>query len=283
LSVATHVVGYLALAVLVGGLFFISVLWPAGAGDRRTRRVLVVATLTGGAAATAAVYVAVRQVAPLPFRDAIAEHFGRVSLSLALMWLLAVVVVVAVLQSPEAVRRPAWRIGALAVAVGLIRTTGMSAHATQGADPVLGVLVDFLHLCAVSAWVGGLVVLLVGLLPRRDLSELELVVPRFSKVAATSVVVLISSGTVLAVRVIGSVAGLFDTHYGHLLLVKLVLVGVVLLVALVSKRWVEKSLGRAVSADRGVAAFVASVSAETALVVAVLGVASVLVTANPGT
>jgi len=283
LSITTHVVGYLALAVLLGGLFFVSVLWPAGAGDRRTRRVLVAATLAGGAAATAAVYVAVRQVAPLPFRDAIAQHFGRVSVSLALMWLLAVVVVVAVLQSPGAVRRPAWRIGALIVAVGLIRTTGMSAHGTQGTDPVLGVLVDFLHLTAVSAWVGGLVVLLVGLLPRRDLTELELVVPRFSKVAATSVALVIVSGTVLAVRVVGSVAALFDTHYGHLLLVKLALVGLVLLVALVSKRWVEQRLAHAGSADGGVSAFVASVSVETALVVIVLGVASVLVTANPGT
>jgi putative copper export protein/methionine-rich copper-binding protein CopC len=284
LSVLSHVVGYLAMAVLLGGLFFLSVLWPAGAGDPRTRRVLVVATLAGGAAATVAVFVAVRQVAPLPFREAIAQHFGRVSVALALMWLLAVVVVVAVLQSPAAVRRPAWRVGALVVAIGLIRATGMSAHATQGNDAVVGVLVDFLHLCAVSAWVGGLVVLLVGVLPRRELAELALVVPRFSRVALVSVGLVITSGVVLAVRVVGSVDGLFTTHYGHVLLVKLTLVGLVLLVGLLSKRWVEQALAQVVALQPGstVSSFVASVAAETFLVIAVLGVASLLVTANPG-
>ncbi|MFL6022766.1 MAG: copper resistance CopC/CopD family protein [Marmoricola sp.] len=285
LSVLTHVVGYLAMAVLLGGMFFVSVLWPVGARDRRTRAVLVSALLAGGASAVTAVYIAVHQVAPLPFRDAVAQHFGRVSVALALMWLLAVVVVVALLQAPGAVRRPAWRIGALVVGIGLIRTTGMSAHGTQGSHATLGVLVDFLHLAAVSAWVGGLVVLLVGLLPRRELAEIERVVPRFSKVAATSVVLVLISGTLLAIRVIGSVGGIFTTHYGHVLLVKLTLVGLVLLVALVSKRWVEKTLAEAVSVGRNsaVRSFMASVGAETALVVAVLGVASLLVTSNPGT
>ncbi|MFL6159799.1 MAG: copper resistance CopC/CopD family protein [Marmoricola sp.] len=285
LSVLAHVVGYLAMAVLLGGLFFISMLWPAGARDSRTRRVLVAATLAGGAAAATSVYIAVRQAAPLAFRDTIAQHFGRVSIALALMWLLAVVVLVAVLQNPATVRRAAWRLGALAVGVGLIRATGMSAHATQGNDAALGVLVDFLHLAAVSTWIGGLVVLLVGLLPRRELHELEQVVPRFSKVAATSVFLVLLSGTLLAIRVVGSVGDVFTTHYGHVLLVKLTLVGLVLLAAMFSKNWVEGNLADAVIADRrtAVGSFIVSVGVEVCLVVAVLGVASLLVISHPGT
>ena len=285
LSVTTHVVGYLSMAVLLGGLFFVSVLWPEGARDRRTRLVLVVATLAGGVAATTAVYVATRQVAPLPFRDAVAQHFGRVSVALAVMWLLAGVVVVSLLQLPGSVRRSAWRVGALVVGAGLIRATGMSAHGTQGRDAVVGVVVDFAHLTAVSTWIGGLVVLLVGLLPRRDLAELQRVVPRFSTVAATSVALVVVSGTILAVRIIGSVGALFGTHYGHVLLVKLALVGLVVLVALVSKRWVARTLTGAVATGRSspVGSFLASVGAETALVIGVLAVASVLVTSNPGT
>jgi copper transport protein len=284
LSVLAHVVGYLAMAVLLGGLFFVSALWPAGARDRRTRALLVLSTLAGGAAAATAVFVATRQVAPLSFREAVAQHFGRVSVALALMWLLASVVVVALLQAPDAVRRPAWRVGAVVVAIGLVRATGMSAHGTQGPGAALGVLVDFLHLTAVSAWVGGLVVLLIGVLPRRELLELERIVPRFSRVAATCVVLVIVSGTILAMRIIGSVDGILSTHYGHVLLVKLALVTLVLLAALVSKRWVEQTLADAVAAERSsaVASIAASVGAETLLVISVLAAASVLVTASPG-
>jgi len=284
LSVATHLVGYLAMAVLLGGLFFIAVLWPAGARDRRTRLLLGTATAVGLASAVVAVFVATEQVAPLPFREAIAQHFGRVSVALALMWLLATVVVVAVVQQPDSVRRAAWRVGALVVAIGMIRATGMSAHGTQGSHATTGILVDFLHLTAVSAWVGGLAVLTIGLLPRRQLDELAEVVPRFSRVAATSVVLLVATGVVLAWQLIGSVGDLFSTDYGRILILKVVLIGAVLVAATASKRWVDHRLA-AVAVDgngRAVRYFVASVGTEAVLVLAVLGAASVLVTSSPG-
>ncbi|MFL6060059.1 MAG: copper resistance CopC/CopD family protein [Marmoricola sp.] len=284
LSVVCHVVGYLAMAILLGGLFFVSVLWPSGARDRRTRALITSATLAGVLAAAGGVYVSVRQVAPLGFADAIALHFGRVSVALALMWLLASVLVVGLLQNPGAVVRPAWRVAAVVVGAGLVRATGMSAHATQGTHATTGLVVDFLHLVGVSAWVGGLAVLTVGLLPRRRLDELEAVVPRFSRVAATSVVLIVLSGVVLAWELLGSVGALFSTHYGHLLLVKLVLVGFVLLAAMASKRWVGRTLTSAARSGRSdaIGALAASVGAETALVVGVLGLASLLVTSNPG-
>jgi copper transport protein len=284
LSVLTHVVGYLAMAVMLGGLFFVSVLWPAGAAERRTRMLIGSAVVAGLLSAAGSVYVTTQQVTPLSFRDAIAQHFGRVSVALTLMWLLASVVVVGMMQHPGVVRRTAWRLGAVVVGAGLIRAVGMSAHDTQGAHQVSGVIVDFLHLTAVSAWVGGLVVLTVGLLPRRRLGELEEVVPRFSRVAATSVALVVASGVVMAWQLVGSVGDLFSTHYGRVLLVKLLLVGFVLLAAVASKRWVSRTLASAVAADRNgaIGSIVASVGAETALVIGVLGVASLLVTSNPG-
>jgi copper transport protein len=284
LSVVAHLFGYLAMAVLIGGLFFISALWPAGARDPRTRVLLGTAAAVGVASAIASIYVTTRQVAPLTFRDAIAQHFGRVSIALTLMWMLTSIVIVAMLQQPDVVRRTAWRFSAIVVCGGLIRAVGMSAHGTQGTHATLGLLIDFLHLSAVSAWVGGLAVMSVGLLPRRRLDELEIVVPRFSKVAATSVVLVITSGVLLAWEVIGSLHGLWSTHYGHILIVKVGLVSGVVLAAMVSKRWVERTLASAVSAGSSseIGSFVASVGAETALVIAVLGAASVLVTASPG-
>ena len=56
---------------------------------------------------------------------------------MTLLWLLAAVVVVSVLQSgADAVRRLPWRVGALVVAFGLVRATGMNAHAGQSSDPL---------------------------------------------------------------------------------------------------------------------------------------------------
>lgn len=283
LSVLTRTTGYLAMAVMLGGLFFVSVLWPAGARERRTRVLIGSATVVGALSALGAVWVTTEQ-SDLAFRDAVAQHFGRVSVALALTWFLASVVVVGMLQNPASVRRTAWRVSAVVVGIGLVRATGMSAHDTQGAHQVSGLFADFLHLTAVSAWVGGLAVMSIGLLPRRRLAELEEVVPKFSKVAATSVALVVVSGTVMAWQLIGSVDGLFSTHYGRVLLAKLLLVGFVLLAALVSKRWVDRTLASAVAADRNgaVGSFVASVGAETALVAGVLAVASLLVTSNPG-
>jgi len=90
------------------------------------------------------------------------------------------------------------------------------------------------------------------------------------------------SGGILAWQLIGSVGGVFTTHYGHVLLVKLTLVGCVLLAAQASRLWVHRHLTVTADEQRAVGSFVASVSAETVLVLAVLVAASVLVTSSPG-
>src|SRR5687768_6121703 len=47
LALAARALGYFAMAVLIGGLFFVSLLWPAGAGERRTRQLLGIAVAVG--------------------------------------------------------------------------------------------------------------------------------------------------------------------------------------------------------------------------------------------
>jgi copper transport protein len=286
LSVLVHVVDYLALAVLLGGLLFVSVLWPAGAADRRTRTILVVSVVVGVLGAIATVLLSAQYAtAGSAIVDVLQAPFGRTAAAMALLWLLAAVVVVAVLQRGEqVVRSLPWRVGAIVVAVGLLRTTGMNGHSAETADASLGMIADFLHLGGVSAWVGGLTVMSIGLLPRRSAGELADVVPKFSKFAMVSVLAIVSSGLILAWQIVGSVGAVFDTSYGRLLIIKLSIFALVLAAAMVSKNWVEKRLQVAVvdSPRPAVRAFVLSVGAETVLVVAVLVAASVLVTANPG-
>jgi copper transport protein len=217
--------------------------------------------------------------------DALATDYGRAASSMVLLWLLAAVVVAAVLQLDEsAVQGVAWRVGAVVVAGGIIRVAGINAHATQGNDRILGIVADFLHLTAMSAWVGGLVMLSVCLLPSGRLNELEQVVPKFSRVALVSVLMIVASGLLLLWDISRGIDGFWTTHYARVLVVKLGIFSLVMLAAMKSKRWVQTTLADAVATHRrtAVRSFAVSVAAETVLVLAVLAAASVLVTSSPG-
>lgn len=286
LATSSRVLGYLALAVFIGGLLFVSLLWPGGAHERRTHLVLGLAVVSGIVAAVNAMVVVLwRAAGSLTLTQALTEDFGRVDAAMVLLWLLAAVVVVALIQGGErVVSGLAWRVGALFVAAGLVRTAGMNSHATQTAEPAWGIVAGFLHLSAVSAWVGGLTVLSLCLLPRRRLAELEEVVPKFSKVAAISVLTIVASGAILLWRIVASVDGFWATDYSRVLMVKLALFALVMLAAMKSKHWVDRRLARAVESRRRTAtrSFAVSVAAETLLVVSVLGAVGVLVTSSPG-
>jgi copper transport protein len=203
-----------------------------------------------------------------------------------LLWVLAAVVLSALLQGGGCTARsPGWRVGALAVSLGLLRTTGMTGHNSEGTEPTWGALADLVHLLGASLWIGGLVMLAVAVLPRRDPDELALVVPRYSKLAGASVAAIAVAGLVLAWQVVGSYDALLHTSYGQLLLVKTGVLALVLFAAWRSRQWVRTRLELAVLL-RGEAATVRpfgySVAAETGLVLVVLAVTSLLVTADPG-
>jgi putative copper export protein/methionine-rich copper-binding protein CopC len=286
LELASKVVGYLAMALFVGGLLFLALLWPEGASTRRARVVLAASLVAGVGASAGTVAVVLWRAHGQTVGEALATDYGRAASATLLVWLLGAVVVASVLQQDTtAVRGVAWRVGAVVVSAGLIRVMGINAHATQGDHRTLGIAADFLHLTAVSAWVGGLVMLSVCLLPRRRLEELEAVVPRFSVVALLSVLAIVASGLLLLWDVSRGIDHFWATHYAHVLVLKLAIFALVMLAAMKSKRWVETTLAEAIAAHRrtAVRSFAVSVAAETVLVLAVLAAAGVLVTSSPGT
>lgn len=290
--VAVRWAGYLALALFVGGLAFVALLWPSGAYEPRARALLGLAW-TGGLLATVAAVGLQGAYASLggprdalraaTYADVLATEPGIVLAARALMWVLAAVVLAALLQG--AARSPGWRVGALAVTFGLLRTTGMTGHNSEGSEPTWGAVADFVHLLGASLWIGGLAMLALAVLPRRRAGELAEIVPGYSRLAAVSVTGIVGAGLVLAWQVVGSYGALLHTSYGHLLLVKTAVLGGVLVAAFASRQWVRTRLDLAVLL-RGDAATVRpfgySVAAETGLVLVVLAVTSLLVTADPG-
>jgi copper transport protein len=292
---AVRGLGYVALALFLGGLVFVSVLWPAGSGDRRTRRVLAAACGLGALSSFAAIgfqgaYAETRPltgvISPAVFDSVLSTEVGQVLAARTLLWLLAAIVLTWLLQRDRlAVTTHAWRVGAAATTFGLVVTTGMSSHAAETAAPAVSQIADLVHLTGMSTWIGGLVLLLAGVLPRRRPEELAVVMPRYSTLALTSVAAIAAAGAVLAWQLVGSVDGLVTTSYGRLLLVKLAVVALVLAVAQRSKAWVARRLRYVVvlGADRAaVRPLRLSVVAETGLLLGVLAVAVLLVTANPG-
>ena len=120
-----------------------------------------------------------------------------------------------------------WRWLALAMAVGLVASVAWTGHAAS-TPLTLGYLhlaSDVLHLVAASAWIGGLVplVLLLGITRyHRAWASLEVeAVRRFSTLGIVSVAVLILSGFINAWILVGSFRGLVVTDYGQLLMLKL--------------------------------------------------------------
>jgi len=101
----------------------------------------------------------------------------------------------------------------------------------------LSLLFDWVHVAAAAVWVGGLVGLLVLWRSTRDLLRvalLSLVVPRFSRIAFVSVVLLIGAGTGASVLHMPTLSAFWQTSYGQALGIKILLLAAALLLAAVN-------------------------------------------------
>jgi copper transport protein len=125
--------------------------------------------------------------------------------------------------------------------LGVALSFSATGHAATTAPNGVSVMLDVLHLCAMSAWLGGLVLVLAAVLPRAEPAELAAAIPVFSRVAFWSVVTLAVSGAWAAWHGVGLIAG-FTTEYGLLVLGKILLfLGLVVLGnvsrTVVQRRW----------------------------------------------
>jgi hypothetical protein len=101
--------------------------------------------------------------------------------------------------------------------------------------PWLTVLSDAVHLGAIAAWLGGLVMLVCFLLPRAAPRELAAVLPVWSRWATIAVSVLAAAGIVQACLQLGTPSALVQTLYGQLIIVKVVAFAAILAVASYSR------------------------------------------------
>lgn len=175
-------------------------------------------------------------------------HYGAVwTARVSLIGLLGIG---SLLMRPGAPAR-AWPRAASFVGATLIAlTTSLSGHAADWGDVTLPVLIDWLHLLAVSTWIGGLFTL--GFVLHHSLSSpgkaeptqrLASIVARFSRMAACCVAVFLPAGLYNAWLQVTSLSPLVSTSYGWTLLAKLSLVGLVLMIAGVNRYYFVPLLG----------------------------------------
>jgi copper transport protein len=129
-------------------------------------------------------------------------------------------------------------VGAL-VGVALLATFSTTGHAVAGSGRVLTLISDMAHLAAMSVWVGGLAMLGTVLLPLALPAETARAVPVFSRLAASSVGVLVVTGSYQGWRQVGSLPALGGTTYGRELIIKVALVAVAVAFGAVSRAWVR--------------------------------------------
>jgi copper transport protein len=121
--------------------------------------------------------------------------------------------------------------GALVAAGAALAVPGLAGHAAQTSPAGLSLPADWTHMAAGSLWVGGLagMVVLGARLRREHRGEvLGVVVPRFSRVALGSVVLLVASGVVASFEHLPTLPSLWGTSYGKAIVVKVALLLVVL-------------------------------------------------------
>jgi len=141
---------------------------------------------------------------------------------------------------------------------------------------------DIAHHAAAASWLGGLAI--VGLIAARGCSASELtgVVQRFAQLAAVSVGVIVGTGLLQGVRLVGNPARLFEADHGRYLVVKLLVLGVMLWVADVNRRRVSGRFQRpATATPRAVHNLRRAMATELGVGLTIIGITAAMVVSPP--
>ena len=263
---AARAVQFGSIALGLGAMLFMLACWlpgvrvAAGAGaqwesasaafDGRVRVLLIAAALAGALSAALALALQGAVAGGTSLWDALtASVIGDVlGTRFGLVWGLGLL---------------GWLlVGALAAArsrtlvivplVALAAVPALGGHASVQSPVALLLPANILHVAAMSAWLGGIAVLVLAL--RSATAQLEAgertrllasVIGRFSVLAGVAVAVLLASGIVQGVVEVRTPANLVETAFGRAVLVKIALFGGIVALGYVNRRRLLPALGRA--------------------------------------
>jgi cytochrome c oxidase assembly factor CtaG/putative copper export protein len=242
------------LAMLVAiGTALLALLLPlrrgaASADARGSLRAAAVAAVVGAVAMTVTSVFILSETSFLPLSEAFSPRYIRDLLATqACSYLLisAGLLLATALAAGWAARRggPDSGFPPLVLGLGALIPIAFTGHANTGRGHLIAITALAVHLIGVCLWVGGLSV--VGVYALRRGRALAVVVPRYSRVAATCYAMVGFSGIANAATRLIHLDQLFTTSYGVLVLAKTAAYLLLGLLALGQRRRVLPALARA--------------------------------------
>jgi copper transport protein len=215
LEIAGRALSYAGMALLTGLAFFtMFIRVPDGVAETRRERRLVI--IGGAALVIGSAVLILNQGANIPQRLLLLLGLRAIA-GAAAMALLAV----RHRLLPADARREATAFFGLAAGL----TATLVSHAAASGD-IRYVALDYLHVVAISIWLGGVVAFSYVAMPSArsgDPRELGRTIWRFSLTALVAVAVIITTGTLQSLDRLVLVEDLVETPYGIALLAKIVL------------------------------------------------------------
>jgi copper transport protein len=156
---------------------------------------------------------------------------------LGMIWLARLALAIAAVWLNGRKESPLRDWSALLVNLALLFTVTLTSHAPTEARPTLPVLADWIHLVGMTFWLGGLVYFFTAVRHLRQLDGrlrtrlTSFLAGRFSFLALIFVGLIGLTGVYSATLRVGSVPGLLDSLYGHVMLVKQAFVAGLLVIA----------------------------------------------------
>ena len=289
-TAADHVarwVYFLALAALLGGLGFRLLVLRGDLPRRLERRFYVVtgvAALATIDAGMLAFLLRAEDALQVPFARflygdlspiANETRFGMAFIVMTLGFALVAALLFAAWLSD----RPRLLWPAFVLGLGFASGLSLSGHAAGEGASWLSQLADWVHLVAASLWVGGLLQLAACVWPTAPALRRE-AFARFSRLAGVLVALLVAAGVYLSVLRLPAIADLWGAGYGRILLLKLGLVALALAWGAFHHFFARPALERGTS-GRAVSALPRSLVGESAVGMAILLAAAVLVNSEP--
>lgn len=281
---------FIAFALLLGGLGFRLIVqrgrpMPA-AYDRRVTWITLTGAISVVQLGIIAFCLRAEDALQLPFEkyvygdlSPLSQHtrFGKAFVFMTLAY--ALVVALIFLSWLTGKLKPfLWP--AFAISVAFVSGLSLSGHSAVDRGHWWGSqLADWVHLASGALWIGGLVMLVLAVWPTLP-GERRAAFRAFSPYATGLVGLLVAAGIYLSILRLTRVSDLWDTRYGNVLIIKLCLVALALAWGGLHKFFVMRLLDRPQS-DGVVARIRTSLLAESAVGMAVLIVAAVLVDSSP--
>lgn len=167
--------------------------------------------------------------------------------------------------------------------IGLLATWAFAGHSRSMRWPTLGVITDVAHHAAAAGWIAGLAIVGLVAIPTTTPEVLVPAVRRFSRVAAICVVVLVTTGVVQSIRLVGTPSALFDADHGRYLAVKVAVLAAMLGLANLNRQRVNARLHDPSGLPGHIGALRRAVVAEFAIGLVIIGITAAMVVSPPAT